>query len=151
MSFSEHPPNGSGRSNRKKHSWLLKGFLLPLNSWCIVILHRKLSCHVMHRHMGLVQFRHIDWQMDPKNQSALPLGHSNAGKKCSEVEKEGLAYVFGVKRFHVCLYGHSFTLITDHKALLALFSLQWGIPPQASARIQRWALTMVNVRVHHSL
>ena len=34
------------------------------------------------------------------------------------------------------------SLQTDHKALLALFSPQRGIPPQASAHIQRWALTM---------
>ena len=54
---------------------------------------------------------------------------SNAEKTYSQVEKEGLACVFGVKRFHAHLYGHPFTPITDHKVLLALFSPQRGIPP----------------------
>ena len=49
---------------------------------------------------------------------------SNAEMKYSQVEKEGLACVFGVKRSHTYLYGHPFTLITDHKTLLALFSPQ---------------------------
>ena len=49
---------------------------------------------------------------------------SNVEKKYSQVEKEGLACVFGVKRFNAYLYGHPFTLITDHKALPALFSPQ---------------------------
>ena len=66
---------------------------------------------------------------------------SAAEKNYSQIEKEGLACVFGVKRFHSYLYGHSFTLITDHKPLLSLFNAQQAIPPQASARIQRWALT----------
>ena len=60
---------------------------------------------------------------------------SNAEKKYSQVEKGRLAGVFGVKRFHAYLHGHPLTLITDHKALLALFSPQQGIPPQASSLI----------------
>ena len=62
---------------------------------------------------------------------------SNVEKKYSRVEKEGLACVFGVKRFHVYLHGHPFTLITDHKALFALFSPQQGIPSRVPAHIQR--------------
>ena len=81
------------------------------------------------------------------NGSEKPIGFasqtlSNVEKKYSQVEKEGLACVFGVKRFHAYAYGHPFTTIAGHKALLALFSPQRGTPPQASARIQRWALTM---------
>jgi len=47
---------------------------------------------------------------------------SDAGKKYSEIEKEGLACVFRVKKFHSYLYGHHFTLITDHKLLHTLFN-----------------------------
>ena len=50
--------------------------------------------------------------------------------------------MFGVKRFHSYLYGHPFTLISDHKPLLSLFNEVKAVPPQASARIQRWALTL---------
>jgi len=36
-------------------------------------------------------------------------------KRYSQLEKEGLACVFGVTRFHSYLFGHHFTLVTDHK------------------------------------
>ena len=67
---------------------------------------------------------------------------SKAEKNYSQIEKEGLACVFGVKRFHTLLYGHKFTLITDHQPLLSLFNEAKTIPIQAAARIQRWALTL---------
>ena len=63
-------------------------------------------------------------------------------KKYAQLEKEGLACVFGVKRFHSYLFGRSFTLCTDHKPLIGLFDEGRAIPAQASARIQRWALTL---------
>ena len=50
--------------------------------------------------------------------------------------------MFGVKRFHLYLYGRSFTLATDHKPLLSLFGAKKPVPSQASGRIQRWALTL---------
>ncbi|PIK48903.1 hypothetical protein BSL78_14238 [Apostichopus japonicus] len=67
---------------------------------------------------------------------------SNAEKNYAQIEKEGLACVFGIKKFHSYLYGRHFTLFTDHKPLLGLFNKGRAIPPQASARIQRWALTL---------
>lgn len=81
------------------------------------------------------------------NGTEQPIGYvsrtlSKAEQNYSQIEKEGLACVFGVKRFHSYLYGHHFTLITDHKPLLSLFGERRAIPPQASARIQRWALTL---------
>ena len=71
---------------------------------------------------------------------------SIAEKNYSQLEKEGLACVFGVKKFHTYLYGHSFTLLADHKSLLGLFEEQQAIPPQASARIQRFALTLASYK-----
>ncbi len=67
---------------------------------------------------------------------------SSAEKNYSQVEKEGLACVFGVKRFHAYLYGHHFALYTDHKPLLTLFGEHHAVSSQASASIQRWALTL---------
>ena len=69
---------------------------------------------------------------------------SSAEKKYSQLEKEGLSCIFGVKKFHTYLYGRLFTLITDHKPLLGLFKEQQAIPAHASARIQRWALTLAS-------
>ena len=69
---------------------------------------------------------------------------SSAEKGYSQIEKEGLSCVFGVKKFHNYLYGHSFTLITDHKPLLGLLKEHQAIPAHASAQIQRWALTLAS-------
>ena len=65
-----------------------------------------------------------------------------AEAKYSQIEKEGLAIVFGVKKFHQYLVGRSFTIYSDHKPLQYLFSETRPVPPMASSRIQRWALTL---------
>ena len=63
-------------------------------------------------------------------------------KKYCQLEKEGLAIVFGVKRFHQFLYGRKFTIFSDHQPLKYLFSESRQVPVLASARVQRWALTL---------
>ena len=65
-----------------------------------------------------------------------------AEKKYSQLDKEALAIVFGVKKFHHYLFGRHFTICSDHKPLQHLFSENRLIPSLASARIQRWALTL---------
>ena len=65
-----------------------------------------------------------------------------AERKYSQIEKEGLAIVFGVKKFHQYLFGCHFTILSDHKPLQHLFSETKGTPTMASARIQRWAMVL---------
>ena len=67
-----------------------------------------------------------------------------AEKNYGQVEKEALAMVYGVTKFHKYLYGREFLLQTDHKPLLGLLKEDKQIPAMASARIQRWALTLSN-------
>ena len=67
---------------------------------------------------------------------------SQAERGYSQLDKEGLAVIFGVKKFHQYIYGHKFSVITDHKPLLGLFSEKKATSPMASARIARWALTL---------
>ena len=48
-----------------------------------------------------------------------PIGYvsrtlNSAKRNYSQLEKEGLSCVFGIKRFYLYLFGHPFTLITDH-------------------------------------
>lgn len=65
-----------------------------------------------------------------------------AERRYSQLEREGLAIVYGVKKFHNYLHGRSFTIESDHQPLSHLFSETKSIPTMASARIQRWALTL---------
>ena len=77
--------------------------------------------------------------------SERPIGYvsrtlNDAERNYAQLEKEGLALVFGVKRFYSYLFGHVFTMITDHKPLLGLLSECKSTSPQASARVKRWSL-----------
>ena len=81
----------------------------------------------------------------------LPLGFASrrltdAERKCSQIEREALAFVMGVTKFHQYLCGLTkpFRLVTDHKPLIKLFGQHEGLPEMASARIRRWALKLSN-------
>ena len=65
-----------------------------------------------------------------------------AEKKYLQLDKEALAIIFGIKRFHQYLYGHHFKILSDHEPLQHLFNEHAATPPLASARIQRWALIL---------
>ena len=60
----------------------------------------------------------------------------------AQIEKEALALVFGIQKFHQFIYGRKFTLLTDHQPLLAILGPKKGIPSIAAARIQRWELLL---------
>ncbi|XP_055633424.1 uncharacterized protein K02A2.6-like [Toxorhynchites rutilus septentrionalis] len=59
-------------------------------------------------------------------------------KRYAQIEKEALALVWAVERFHFYLYGRSFELITDHKPLETIF----GPRSKPCARIERWVVRM---------
>ena len=60
----------------------------------------------------------------------------------AQIQREALAIIFGIKKFHMYLYGRRFTLETDHKPLSFIFSPTKDIPSTAAARMQGWALIL---------
>ncbi|KAJ8338235.1 hypothetical protein SKAU_G00372010 [Synaphobranchus kaupii] len=79
--------------------------------------------------------------------SEKPLGFMSrtltpAEKRYSQLDKEGLAIMFGIKRFHKYLYGRTFTISTDHKPLISLFHEKKPVPQMCSPRVQRWAVLL---------
>ena len=76
--------------------------------------------------------------------SELPIAYTSrtlnsAERNYSQLEKEGLACVFGIKKFHDYIFGCHFELVTDHKPFLGLIKENRAIPTQASSRIKRWS------------
>ena len=71
---------------------------------------------------------------------------SGAERNYAQIEKEGLSLIWGVRKFHKYLYGRKFTLVTDHKPLLAIFGSHKSLPTLAAARLQRWAVFLLGYR-----
>jgi transposase InsO family protein len=60
----------------------------------------------------------------------------------SQLDKEGLAVVFGLKRFHMYLYGRPITILTDNSGIEHIMSPIAPIPTLAAQRLQRWAIML---------
>lgn len=66
-----------------------------------------------------------------------------AEKKYSQLKKEGLTVIFGIKRFHNCLYGRNFTIVTDHKPLISLFNGTKPVPQMVSVWLRAYEYEIV--------
>ncbi|XP_065076498.1 uncharacterized protein K02A2.6-like [Ochlerotatus camptorhynchus] len=66
-----------------------------------------------------------------------------AERNYSQPDRESLAIIFAVTKFHRMLFGRCFHLQTDHAPLLRIFGSKKGIPVYTSNRLQRWALTLL--------
>lgn len=82
----------------------------------------------------LIQFN----DSEPRVISYASKSLSDTEKRYCQTEKEALALVWAVERFHFYLFGRSFELITDHKALEVIFSPK----SKPCARIERWVLRL---------
>jgi hypothetical protein len=67
---------------------------------------------------------------------------SAAERNYSQIHREALAIIFGIKKFHTYLYGRQFTLRTDHRPLVTIFGSKTDIPSTAAGRLIRWALLL---------
>lgn len=68
---------------------------------------------------------------------------SQAEQSYSQIEKEGLAIIFAVKKFHKYIWGRRFTIFTDHRPLLVIFGSNKGVPVHTANRLQRWAIILI--------
>ena len=71
---------------------------------------------------------------------------STAKRNYAQINKEALAIVWAVRKFHTYLYGLDFVLVTDHKPLTAIFNPEKDLPAMTAARLQRDALFLAGHR-----
>lgn len=67
---------------------------------------------------------------------------SRAEENYARLEKEALAILFRVKKFHGYIYGRQFILVTDNKPLSTILGPKKGIPTLSATILQRWAMIL---------
>ncbi|KAI5734849.1 hypothetical protein M8J77_011199 [Diaphorina citri] len=65
---------------------------------------------------------------------------NKAEENYSQVDKEALSIIFGVKKFDQHLWGQKFKIRSDCKALVSIFGSKHGFPQMAASRLQRYAV-----------
>lgn len=67
---------------------------------------------------------------------------SQTEQNYAQVHNKALALIFSVQKFYKYIYGHKFTLITDHQPLKAILGPNSNIPTLAHSRLQRYAIIL---------
>lgn len=68
---------------------------------------------------------------------------TKAEQNYSQTKKERLAIVYTVKKFHQCVFGKKFTILTDHKPLLGILSEDKGIPLMTAGQNAKMGYTLI--------
>ena len=85
--------------------------------------------------MALEQYWLTGWVMELVSDGFASRILTDSEQRYTQIEREALACVFGVKKFYSYLYSHHFILIRDHKPLLALFSEHQVVPTQVPSSV----------------
>ena len=100
-----------------------------------------ISCDASEVGIGVVLFqRYSDGKERPLFNVSKTLTATQ--RRYSQIQREALAIIYGLQKFHNYLYGRKFILVTDHKPLISLFNPKKGTPAMAANRLARWALTL---------
>ena len=94
--------------------------------------------------MGAVLFhRYSDGSERPIANTSKTLISTQCGY--SQIQKEALAIIFALNKFHQFLYGRTFILVTDHKPLIAVIGPTKATQALAANRLARWALMLSTI------
>ena len=100
-----------------------------------------LACDASPVGVGCVLSHVINGQERPIAYASRSLTASE--KNYCQLEREGLAIVYGLVKFHKYIYGRKFTIITDNKPISKILGPKEGIPSLAAARLQRWSMILM--------
>lgn len=69
---------------------------------------------------------------------------SKTERRYAQLDKEALAIVKSVKKFHYHVFGRKFEIQTDHKPLIYILGPQKSIPEMTTPRLMRYAMFLSN-------
>ena len=101
----------------------------------------SISCDALEVGLGVVLFHRYTGGIErPIANASKTL--TDTQHRYSQVQKETLAVIYGIQKFHQFLYGQKFILVIDHKLLVALFNPEKGTPILAANSLAWWALNL---------
>ena len=79
-----------------------------------------------------------------------------AEKNYSQIEKEALAIIFVISKFHCFIHGWYFILQTDHKPLLTIFGLKkkvclWILPTDCRDGVPSYSIIILKWSTYHQI